>query len=748
MMSSGCEYDRKFRNRQSQNGDIADPRLHRRKVECLSSMEKLHAAPSQQRPQVSAAAPRLIPWLKTYWDFLAVVLLGLASFPTVWLRQRAVFLVPNYGLIDDHWHLDSTFKLLRGIYIGRNVAFTHGPIFQWLSSIPARSMRLSFGALYATWNTVPLWCAIIFAYLALRLLLPEQPPWKRFVLLLLLSSFWGTSLRTTFPVLLFALYLRGWYRVKDDRVRSVFVGVGGAVLCGIAFLIAGDTGVYATAAWFICMAAIALETRREPFGGKLLSAMLGFVVAAVFVAIAANCFLASPLDFKFWRDSLAQVAVYRWATPAAMTDKGTALFFGGLLIGLAIFVVRFATRDKTAAAITERTAFLAGAFVFGLAQMQSALVRSDVGHVIIGEFAMIFFASVILFSFRGKLSAAGVFVAIACSMLFSHPVFRPSSVIRLYSQLRDSMTDCPPGYGEFDRACYREPLTPPMLNAAANFLSQHSGPSDSIFVFPYQTMFGLAARRDVAGGLMQAYTASGPYLSRLEISGLEGKSIPAALYLPDDDYSHMSEAEVARWSRNYLSVPVDGISNFTRIPEVWFWMVRHYRAAEQLTPGVVGLQRDDSRTSRIALQAQSLGLPARSYAIDERSSATALGSPNWPQGFDFIRLRITVHYPFWWKLRKPERLQLEITRANGTRDIQWFMAQPNVSTEVWFYPWSGPDLARYFEADESQWRLSSRSAITDLRILATPLDWVSQQPESIDIESADAVRLTLSPSPR
>ncbi len=107
-----------------------------------------------------------------------------------------------------------------------------------------------------------------------------------------------------------------------------------------------------------------------------------------------------------------------------------------------------------------------------------------------------------------------------------------------------------------------------------------------------------------------------------------------------------------------------------------------------------------------------------------------------------------MHYPFWWKLRKPERLQLEITRANGTRDIQWFMVQPNVSTEVWFYPWSGPDLARYFEADESQWRLSSRSAITDLRILATPLDWVSQQPESIDIESADAVRLTLSPSPR
>jgi hypothetical protein len=41
--------------------------------------------------------------------------------------------------------------------------------------------------------------------------------------------------------------------------------------------------------------------------------------------------------------------------------------------------------------------------------------------------------------------------------------------------------------------------------------------------------------------------------------------------------------------------------------------------------------------------------------------------------------------------------------------------------------------------------LSSRPAITNLRVLATPLDWVSQQPKSIVIESADAVRLAMSP---
>ena len=105
--------------------------------------------------------------------------------------------IPNPGFIDDNWHLDAAFKASRGIWIGRDVAFTHGPLFQWLSSVPGRSMGVSMGSIYPTWNTVPMWCAVLFAFFTLRLLLPEQPPWKRFLLLLLLCIFWGPSLRTS-----------------------------------------------------------------------------------------------------------------------------------------------------------------------------------------------------------------------------------------------------------------------------------------------------------------------------------------------------------------------------------------------------------------------------------------------------------------------------------------------------------------------------------------------------------------------
>ena len=282
-----------------------------------------------------------------------------------------------------------------------------------------------------------------------------------------------------------------------------------------------------------------------------------------------------------------------------------------------------------------------------------------------------------------------------------------------------------------------------MLQSASSYLGQHSGAQDHIVVFPYQTKFGIASRHDVAGGLMQAYTASGPYLSQLENAGLDSAPAPAGLYLPDADMRDLSDADLVRWRNLDLSLPVDGIYNFTRTPETWFWMLQHYRAEQQLSPGVFGLQRDDSRASRISMQPQTLGLAAQTYTIRERISVVDLGVPDWPPGADFLRVRLTVRYGFWWKLRKPERMQLEITRADGRSELRWFIAQPNVATDVWFYPWSPPELAHYLDADESHWRTTPRPSIIRLLIHATPLDWVSVTPDAIVVEAADAVRLAM-----
>ena len=675
-----------------------------------------------------------------------MLLIVLASMPAAWLSPRSLTVVPSPGFIDDNWHLDAVFKASRGIWIGRDVAFTHGPLFQWLSSIPGRSMGVSMGGIYPTWDTVPLWCAVILAFLTLRLLLPEQRPWKRFLLLLLLCIFWGPSLRTTFAVFGFAVFLRGWYAVIEGHLKGYVFGCVAALLCATAFLLAADQGIYAIAALLVTCAAVAIDTRRTTrVVSRILPAWVSIIVCSSVLAVAINFVFATSFDFRFWRDSFAQVSVYRWATAFHMATEGTVHLFGTLIAAAVIFLLRAVTRQSANSAIVQRTGFLLGGFVFGLVIMQSGLVRADTGHIVSACFVMVFLAGTILFSFVSpNVSMAAVMVALLCSVFFGEAAFRPSSLTRLYAQLRDPLTACPSGFTEFDRACYT-PAFSGMLQSAADYLHQHSGANDSVVVFPYQTMFGIASRRNVAGGLMQPYTASGAELAQLEIAGLQRAPAPTGLYLPDPDLSHWSNSEIANWRNLDLSLPVDGVANFTRTPEVWFWLLHHYRSEQQLSPGVFGLVRDESRVSRISTQSQPLGLPTQTYPITDRSSAVDLGVPNWPSNADFLRLRLTVRYGVLWKLRKPERMQVEITRADGSQTLQWFVLPPNVSTEVWLYPWSAPDLVHYFDADEGHWRPSPHSAITGLRFIATPLDWVSQTPDAITLESSDAVRISLGP---
>ncbi len=158
----------------------------------------------------------------------------------------------------------------------------------------------------------------------------------------------------------------------------------------------------------------------------------------------------------------------------------------------------------------QRTGFLLGGFVFGLIIMQSGLVRADTGHIVSACFVMVFLAGTILFSFDSpNVSMAAVMVALLCSVFAGEAAFQPSGLTRLAAELRDPLTECPMGFTQFDRTCYAPAFTGMLQSAASYLAAAQCRPNESIVVFPYQTMFGIASRRNVAGGLMQPYTASG-----------------------------------------------------------------------------------------------------------------------------------------------------------------------------------------------------------------------------------------------
>jgi hypothetical protein len=690
--------------------------------------------------------------LRKNWDVFGVFLLVLSAIPAALVLPKTLVLVARPGYMDDDWHLDEVFKASHGIWIGRDVAFTHGPLFQLLSGLPAYATGVSVGTIYATWNTVPMWCAIGIVYLCLRLLLPEQPPWRRCLLLLLLCVFWSPSLRMAYPVLVFAATLRAGHEVMELRWKPYLASLSAAALAIVGFLFAGDTGVFCVAAVVAAVIGLAFEARAS-----LKSLVrVGFVAlyTAVFFLIGAigiNSLAASPLNFRYWRESLAMIQAYRWATSFPMEPAGTLRLLLGVAFAAIVFVIGMFSRLRGRAGVAKRSAYLLGAALFSLAALQTALVRSDDHHIASALSILALFAGAILFSFDSRwiaLAAAVVAVVISAfggwlhtevtpSYTFEEVAFAPAFPRNLLSQFRKPLKECPYEFVAFDRACLPQEFTP-LLQQGSEFLQQHAAVGDPIAIFPYQTRYGLTSGRNVAGGLMQAYTASGPTLAKMEIAGLEKSTPPAALYFPDANLEELHESQFNRWRENGLSMPVDAVSSFTRTPEVWLWLQRHYHAEQTIHPGIIGLRRDDARAGRISMDAKPLGIALKTYDVPSNDTILDLGAPTWSHDTDFLRLRVTLQAPFWWRLRKPERLQLLLRYADGSSSLQWFVVPPNVATDVWFFARKHSE-ANYFDADPAHWRRGPDSAVVSLKMLITPLDWASQQPSAVTIESADAV---------
>ena len=665
------------------------------------------------------------------WDFVGAVLLMAGTLPGFLIALRSV-VVANPNLLDDSWLLDFSFKASRGDWLGGDVAFTYGPLFQWLSSAPARSAGLSMGAVYASWNLLPLWCAYLLIWGTIRLLLPEQPGWKRFVLFLLLAVFWFPSdLRMALSVFLFAFFADQWYRPDESKTRLWIVGSVAAALCAMAFLVSADTGIYALAAFVISLAGIAIGERlKGPQLRQVCTVLAAYFVASAGLVLVINHYLARATDFRFWRTSLAIVSGYRWMEASQMDKAGKSYLIAALTVGAIAFLLGIFSNVLSRDQVTKRTGVLLGAFVFCLLRMQSGLVRSDIGHVMIATFPMTLFVGVLLFAIRSRVTSAVcvlLFAAASWTLGQRNAALMPVNIVRSYAQaLQPPNNECPAGRSEFSRVCFPSEFVH-ILQSGVGYLQQRSDPNQPVVVFPFQNLFGVASARNTAGGVLQSYLASGKYLSEVDIRGLEQQNAPAGLYFPDGT----------------LSISVDGISNFTRSPEVWFWVQRHYQAEAEVAPGIAGLAKDNTRALKISQESQPLGLIPHTYPITKRSSLLDLGEISWPsQGADFLWLKVNVRYPMTWKLRKPQRLQMEISRSDGSRELRTFLAIPNLRSEVWIYPWDESRLTRYFESDEKKWSVVA-PAITHLRLWVTPLDWVSQVTKSLTLEDARAVRISM-----
>jgi len=663
-------------------------------------------------------------------EWLVLAFLVLASIPPELIRQSSLRLVPPFSrirMIDSSWLLDTSYKAFGGIWFGRDVAFTYGPLFQWLSSAPARWIGLSTGAIFATWYTLPLLVVVVATFFTARLLLPESPPWRRALLVLLAVMFWSPSdVRLAVCLLAFAVFVRLTDAVAlGDRI--ILSALASAAICAAAFWLSADSGLYTCTALLLCLGATAIVARAWTRMAILA------IAAAIFFAglvLLTNSVLASVLDFRFWRSSLAIAGGYRWFEPSAMSQRDKRILFGVLALGFAVFGLAWRGR-ATKASWMRRPAFLLSGFCLAFAMLQSALVRSDHVHMLLGIYPMIFLCGAIAMA-RSEShleSFALPLIVLAATLTFAsaYPLFRPSSVLHRCRLMVHPMLTCPAGTAKFDGACLT-PADAELLRKVSAFVDSHMGAGEPIAVFPYQNLFGVASRRQVAGGVLQSYLVNGEYLTELDLDGLRSSRPPLALYFPDDA----------------LSLPIDGVPNFTRSPEVWFYLLQHYRAAGSPVSGALGLARDDGREGRLSFTEERLGGPMGPVRIRKRSASIALTPLLWPEaGADFLKLRLRVNYPVWWRARKPSKLMLRFAFAGGTEKLIQFIAEPNHTSDIWIYPWSEQEIGAYFSDTEDRWRPGAGPDITGLTLLVAPYDWLSVAPDSVTIESTDAVQLSL-----
>lgn len=709
------------------------------------------------QPPVEPRRPRWmmsVLWLYSYSDHaITLLLLGALGISAFAIRQGPIRL-SGFNYIDGSWALQIAFNSHHGVWLNRDVWFSYGPLYEWLLRACTWPHKWSLGAFfkYGRWLGVSSvhyggWLVGFFiiasTWAICALLLRGQPPWKRLFYIFALVVFWMYwDVRPVADALLFAVEV-----YECDRIRNRSAGPPRALCLGLfitlAFLISADTGVYALAGFLIVSFSYLCWCRAVPgYFRRVLRFGTWVAVGVVAGTFLTGLILTRSGGIEFWRMNLALLQGYRWAMSIPFHAALAARFFVVSGMTLTIFVLGWSWRDASSTCLARHPAYLCAAVVFSLLMSQSSLVRADWEHVFFGLIPGIMLAGAVL---MGADTTSGgrvwqylpVFLALGLTAVFSpapNPTFVPSMLARHVSSYRlPAAQSCPPGTSYLDEACFLD-SDYDRIHTVAQYIAGHSAPSGWIAIFPYQNIYGVAADRKVAGGILQNYAAIGDQLVARHIAGLESTKPSLAVYSVDG----------ADWGG------IDGVPTLTRSPEIWLYLQSHYERVAEPVPGVAILQRDTARQQHWKMQVTDLPVrqEARNAHFAENTVLDVAADVPWPAEADFLRLTVQIHYPFWWHVLKPRHLLVTLGFADGTEKNVVAIAEPNRPANIWIYPWRDADLQNYFSADDTTWRSAGRrTPLRRISLTSYGRDVLSVDPTSIRVTGVQAVELSLGTLP-
>jgi hypothetical protein len=679
-------------------------------------------------------AKRLAKFSLNHADFF-VMLLFLGFMVRYCLLMRPPIPIGSIDYFDTSAAVDMLAKAQKGIWLGRDVFFTYGPLFQKLLSWGPLKTGMSFGSFY-----IYLWIfhystIIVSVYLMGAFLLRSQPSWLRVFYLLLMIVFWMPinwilfGIKFLFPLCCFAIFLRMSPAAGAKLWSLGWRGITAAALIAIGFLISGDAGLYSAAALVIIACAILLYEHDRTVLATLAKYAAMTSISFTACVLIINTAVGSPLDFRFWRQTYEIVAQYRWSHAVGMAPEMTFIFWLAVSLNLAAFVWQWMVHLRIPQLPARAYAAWFAMLCFGLLMLQTILVSSEHFHAAASLFPWIALsAALLLGATEIKLSgwrfiASLSFILIVTGLLSGpYHLFTPQVLFEDRSGITSSHS-CPEGTYEMDQACL-EPTDFQRLKSVHNFLLQHTPASDFIGVFPYENVYGFASHRSVAGAVWQNYVIAGDYMIQRQIDSFEKARPSWVVYSPEP----------------WLSYAVNGIPNFTRTPSVWLYWQRWYKHEFDVPGGPILLQRDEERGEHWNMTSTSV--LARPVHNAQAGQEVALPVTSLGDDWDFIKITIQAKYPLRWKLLKPSIFVVWVHFDRGPDRSIPVIVQPDHPYEIWVYPGEQAGLVNYFSPKAGQWRDPSRPHVQGLSLQCVPLDWLSVMPSWITINDVQTVKLS------
>jgi len=514
---------------------------------------------------------RLLLLLSRAGKFL--VLLALVG---INLLVRFVLIQTQFGRgdfgLDQSWFLDLGYQLQQGHLVGRDTFFTYGPLAQLLvtTAIFLQGSGSILNAVSVGHFLFDSLASLVLLALCLGLIKQIRWPGALFIFLVM-SSLNLLVLRPLLVLLSVIVLVRALTGAPAYR-RGWAVGAGGLWFGGLLFSV--DTGFFALASalglllfclalslpWFTRWGVSAgLLSRRdylETFGIALTVFGLGLLALEIFFQLSSPTY--HPLDYL--RYSLAILLRYNYAMGLPWmsgTDLGPILspvLF--LTIAYTVGVGLVNAFRSLQAGSSDTAHLLLGILIAAGLTFKSALVRSGLGHIVVGIVILIFLLGLSLMLMRAErfLQSVGSSLLILFLMIWPHvPSFETLlilpevasgqvSLAEKWQQIRNIQVD-------------PQLIASPQLRAAVD--------SQKIIVdFPYQNVMAIALGQKSLAPVLQTYAAFDEQLQQYYVQALA---------------RHRLDVEVIYGIDSLGAWQVDGVQNVTRVPIIFQYLVENFK---------------------------------------------------------------------------------------------------------------------------------------------------------------------------